>query len=187
MNTFAALWPPPAVTEELERALVRLGGQPAGGLRWTEPAAWHLTLAFYGKPDDTTVVRLRERLAMTARRHAGFRLRLRGGGSFGHRVLWAGVAGDLTALAGLAAATTDAGRQLGAAPADGEEAHPYHPHLTLAWARSGASAQPWAERLLGFEGVDWPVSQLVLARSTGQPPGSGEPRYRVDTAWPLAG
>ena len=72
------------------------GREPADGLRWTEPAGWHFTLAFYGEVDEDVVPELSARLAAGgARAPRRSRWRVRGGGQFGHgRALWAGAAGD---------------------------------------------------------------------------------------------
>ena len=100
-------------------------------LRWTEPAGWHLTLAFIGLVPLTEVPQVAASIERVARRAEPVRLAPGGLGAFPSprraRVLWYGVTdpdGRLAAIArGLATA-------LGLEPAT-----PYRPHITLARAR----------------------------------------------------
>ncbi|MFE1360318.1 RNA 2',3'-cyclic phosphodiesterase [Streptomyces harbinensis] len=186
MRLFAALFPDAAAVRELERAvrpLRALPGDGAGRVRWTPVTGWHLTLAFYGEVPDELVPTLRGRLAAVAAARPGCTLRLAGGGRFGDRALWAGVAGDTGELMALAAAARDTGRALGLLP----DARPeYVPHLTVALTgrRAPAPLAPYAERLAGFAGRPWTAGELVLVRSETSPEGS---RYATEASWPLAG
>lgn len=171
---------------EVAGAVARVRTLPeADRLRWTEPAGWHLVLSFYGEVPETAVPGLRTRLARAARRHPPHGLRLVGGGQFGDRTLWVGVAGDRAALRRLAWAAAAAGRRAGA-PA-GEERRPYHPHLTVARNPAGVPLARYAAGLADFAGSPWPVTELRLLRS--HLPTSGvageQPRYETLSAWPL--
>jgi 2'-5' RNA ligase len=104
---------------------------PADGLRWAEPDAWHLTLAFLGtvNPDDEP--RMATAIGGVAAGHPPTEVATGRLGAFHRpgsaRVLWYGVHdadGRLTALAGELAC---------ALGLDSEEA--YRPHVTLARAR----------------------------------------------------
>jgi len=106
----------------------------AAALRWTDPATWHLTLAFIGLvpvADVEDVTAAIERLAAGA---APMRLAAGGLGAFPSprraRVLWYGVADPGRRLATLAGATAEA---LGL-----DAAEAFRPHLTL--ARAGRPA-----------------------------------------------
>ncbi|WP_065960972.1 RNA 2',3'-cyclic phosphodiesterase [Streptomyces sparsogenes] len=186
MRLFAAVLPPdPAVAELAARvgALRRLPG--ADGLRWTERAGWHFTLAFFGQVDESVLPALHERLARAAHRHPPHEVRLAGGGRFADKVVWAGVEGDRATLGHLADSAEAGARRAGVAM----ERHrrPYHPHLTLARCRGGADLRPYVDGLADFEGSAWTVAELSLVRSHPPAPGvpGAQPRYEVVAAWPL--
>ncbi len=194
MRLFVAVHPPPAALRELAAALAPLHGLPgADGLRWTAEDGRHVTLAFLGEVAGERLPALRDGLARAALGRPAHRLRLDGGGRFGDRVLWVGLAGDTPALQGLARGVTRvAGEVLGVpggvsgAPGAVEE-FSYHPHLTLARAgragRAGRGAlREAAERLAGFRGAEWRVTgfQLMSSELTG-----GRPRYRTVESWGL--
>lgn len=93
MRLFAALLPPDRVTAELLAVRDELRLQPgADRLRWTERANWHITLAFYGEVTERRYGELCERLARAAARSRPLALCVAGGGRFGDRALWAGIA-----------------------------------------------------------------------------------------------
>lgn len=94
MRLFVAVNPPTAAIQELVDAAAPLMDMPgADRLRWSEVAGWHLTLAFLGEVPVVDVPALETLLARAADEHGAHRLRLAGGGTFGDRVLWAGIAG----------------------------------------------------------------------------------------------
>ncbi|MDT3398912.1 RNA 2',3'-cyclic phosphodiesterase [Streptomyces sp. B1866] len=187
MRLFAAVLPPEPAAAELAAAVRPLHALPgADGLRWTERAGWHFTLAFYGEVADRLLPELHARLARAARRHPPHELRLAGGGRFADRALWAGVAGDRTALRRLADSAVAGARRAGLAL---DEHHPYRPHLTLARTRTPVNLRPYVAGLADFEGEPWTAAELSLVRSNL--PGGGEPgrqpRYETVAAWPLGG
>lgn len=197
MRLFAAVLPPADAVRELAQAVVRLRELPgADGLRWTERAGWHFTLAFMAEVEDGLLPELTERLGRAAYRTEPFSLRIRGGGRFGDRALWAGAA-DGALCAGEGDAGVDglrllAGRAGAAARRAGvpmEEKHPhYRPHLTLARSRGAdTDLRPYADELSGFEGAPWRVAELALVRSVL--PASGvpgeQPRYETVLRCPL--
>ena len=61
---FVAVLPPEEVRDELGRFL-----EPRPGLTWTDPAQWHLTLAFCPDVDEWRIDEFVERLTAAARRH----------------------------------------------------------------------------------------------------------------------
>jgi len=181
MRLFAAVLPPEDIAAELASQVEELRRLPGGdALRWTGRAGWHYTLAFYGEVDEEAVPELSAALERTARRSGPFGLAVRGGGQFGEgRALWAGAAGDVTALRLLAdrceeAATTGEHRR-------------YRPHLTLARSRDAVDVGPYLDRLDEFAGRTWTVDELVLVRSSL--PRSGvpgeQPRYEAVARWGL--
>ncbi|MEV7284467.1 RNA 2',3'-cyclic phosphodiesterase [Streptomyces sp. NPDC093252] len=191
MRLFAAVLPPPGpVVDALADEVAALRRLPGGeALRWTDPAGWHFTLAFYGEVDDGVVPELSARLARAAGRTPPFALAVRGGGQFGHgRALWAGAEGDLVVLRRLAERAEAAGRRAGAGHAEHRR---YRPHLTLARARGGAPPDvgSYVAALEGFGGVEWRVGDIALVRSNPPAPGvpGARPRYEVVGRWGLGG
>ncbi|MFJ1703521.1 RNA 2',3'-cyclic phosphodiesterase [Kitasatospora sp. NPDC088346] len=192
MRLFVAVNPPTAAIQELVDTAAPLKDLPgADRLRWSEVAGWHLTLAFLGEVPVVNVPDLEALLAVAAQEHGAHRLRLAGGGTFGDRVLWAGVAGEVWALRGLAEAVRQALPLVGIE----SDQHGFHPHLTL--ARAGSShgqrraerraavgeLQAMAAALEGFRGAEWEAGELHLMSSE---PGFGPARYRSVASWPLA-
>ena len=160
MRLFVAVTPPPSAIAHLTAAVETMAGTGAtpatdvaarAGPRWVRPVAWHLTLAFLGSVGENQIAELTVRLARAAARHAPFELSIAGGGRFGDRVLWAGIAGDRRALVGLAASVGAAARRTGIAL----DERPYRPHLTLARGAPGVALPPLAEALRAYVGPSW--------------------------------
>ena len=140
---------------------------PAGS-RSTRPEKWHLTLAFLGEvPEERTGDAAH--VLSSVPRPGPITLRLAGGGRFGS-VLWAGLAGDVAALA---AFREDVGSALAAAgfPIDGR---PFRPHLTVSYRYD----RRIVEALTDYAGPSWPVDEFTLVRSAG-----GE--YHRLQGWPI--
>jgi RNA 2',3'-cyclic 3'-phosphodiesterase len=101
-------------------------------LRWTDPAGWHLTLAFLGWVSPDSVEGVAGVVRDVATRHAPFTVTTGGLGGFPSRrqvrVLWYGLAGRSETLAALARETRAA---LGH-----EDESPFRAHLTLARSRA---------------------------------------------------
>ncbi|MBJ6616091.1 MULTISPECIES: RNA 2',3'-cyclic phosphodiesterase [unclassified Streptomyces] len=180
MRLFAAVLPPEDVigvlADEVDalRALDR-----ADGMRWTERAGWHFTLAFYGEVDEDTVPELTARLGRAAARTEPFPLALSGGGQFGRgRALWAGASGDLHTMRLLAERSEAAGRKAGV---EMDEHRRYQAHLTVARSRDAVDVRPYLGALEDFRSRTWIVEELVLVRS--HLPRSGvpgeQPRYEA--------
>ena len=153
--------------EELARAVADLrAGMPAVDeqLRWTDPAGWHLTLAFLGWVSPDAVEGVARTLHDVATRHAPLTVATGGLGGFPSRrqvrVLWYGLSERSEALATIARETRAA---LGV-----DDASPFRAHLTLARARArherGAALPEavWESRMPNSEVA---VDRLVLFRS----------------------
>ncbi|MCC4319835.1 RNA 2',3'-cyclic phosphodiesterase [Streptomyces malaysiensis] len=192
MRLFAAVLPPDAAVAELAARVEALRALPgAGGLRWTEREGWHFTLAFYGEVAEEVLPELHTRLARAAHRHHPHELRLVGGGRFDDRVVWVGVDGDSEAMRRLADSAEAGGRRAGV-PMDRHR--PYHPHLTIARARTRSAHHrpttglaPYVDGLADFASQEWTVGELSLVRSHPPDPGvpGRQPRYEAIAAWPL--
>ncbi|MER7872934.1 RNA 2',3'-cyclic phosphodiesterase [Streptomyces solisilvae] len=192
MRLFAAVLPPDAAVAELAARVEALRALPgADGLRWTEREGWHFTLAFYGEVAEEVLPELHTRLARAAHRHHPHELRLAGGGRFDDRVVWVGVDGDSEAMRRLADSAEAGGRRAGV-PMDRHR--PYHPHLTIARARTRSAHHrpttglaPYIDGLADFASQEWTVGELSLVRSHPPDPGvpGRQPRYEAIAAWPL--
>ena len=110
------------------------------------------------------------------------RLRLAGGGRFGSRrrpqVAWTGLDGDVRPLTDLAGRLARAARSLRLEVED----RPFRAHLTLGRWRPGQPADgDLVDRLTGYRGPEWPVTEVRLLRSRLGP----SPTYETVAAWPL--
>jgi 2'-5' RNA ligase len=142
------------------------------GLRWMEPAAWHVTLAFLGSTDASSVPALLERLASVAGTRAATISRTGGLGAFptpAHaRVVWYGVE-DIDGRMGRLAAEI-------AVALDVEASRPLRPHLTLARVRrQPVDLRHWLAAASAPEG-DLIADRIELMRSHL---GGGPARYET--------
>jgi RNA 2',3'-cyclic 3'-phosphodiesterase len=184
MRLFVAIEPSAVALDELEAATTPLrDAWPQ--LRWTDRPAWHITLAFLGEVDEPVAARLAPQLAGAARRGPALGLSVAGSGAFPvparARVLWTGIAGDLTGLGALAAAVAKSARDAGAPPPD--DGRGFMPHLTLARCRAPADVSSLAGALAGYAGTPWAAAEIHLIRSLL----GTRPRYQVIGTWPLCG
>ncbi|MGZ8563131.1 MAG: RNA 2',3'-cyclic phosphodiesterase [Candidatus Limnocylindria bacterium] len=134
----------------------------ADELRWIDPTAWHLTLAFLGPTAQEEVPRLIEALAHVASDHAPFAIPTGGLGAFPSRrevrILWFGLADRSRRLAELAVAVRTA---VGC-----ETASPFRAHLTLARAHGDRGVTvPDATWKVPMPASQMPVEELILYRS----------------------
>ncbi|HYX44103.1 MAG TPA: RNA 2',3'-cyclic phosphodiesterase [Acidimicrobiales bacterium] len=163
---FVAVTPP----EEVLERLAALDRPRVVGLRWTDPAQWHVTLRFLGRVDD---------VAAAAEAVAGFRAGPTVAslgpavGRFGQRVLHVPVAG-LDAVAAAVVAVTG---HVGEPP----EERPFAGHLTLARASGRVKVDLRALAGQPVEG-SWPVEEICLVESHLSPKGA---RYETLERFPL--
>lgn len=195
-HLFAALELPQPARAHLAAALgqVRVGDGGGGGgggrgglagLRWEDPAKWHVTVAFYGAVGPAQQADLVERLTRAARRATPFTARVAGAGAFTRparaRVLWAGVGHEPSSiLPKLAASAAAAGRRVGLPV----ESRAYRPHVTLARASRPSDLTDLVRTLDGYAGPTWSIESLALVASLPLPAGSGT-RYDVIQHVPL--
>jgi RNA 2',3'-cyclic 3'-phosphodiesterase len=110
-------------------------------------------------------------------------VRLAGGGRFGPmrrpQVAWAGLDGDVGPLVDLAGRLSEAARSLGLPVED----RPFRPHLTLGrWRPRQPTDGSLTDRLAGYRGPAWPVTEVRLLESRLGP----APTYETVAAWPVA-
>ncbi len=182
MRCFVAIDLPDDVRAAVAAAQQRLRDvAPKADVRWTSPAAIHLTLKFLGEVADVEPVRAA--IAEVASRHGPIALAAGGLGAFPGpsrpRVLWAGITAGIRELGLLAADVERVVAPLGFAP----DARPFRGHLTLARVRSPRGLG----RIGAVLGADassfgaWTATDVVLYRSHLRPTGSiYEPLARLD-------
>lgn len=177
LRLFVAVALPPEVRDVLARAIGRLRDAELRGVRLVTPGAVHVTLKFLGNVDAGLVPPLAEALGEAGSGVAPFELALQGVGAFPNerapRVLWAGIAGDTGALAGLARRVDEACATLGFA----RERRAFTPHLTIARLRDSATVNDRgraAQALAAIRadvGGRFTVDALHLIKSTLTPAG----------------
>jgi len=167
---FVATELPPNIKAELVDTQARLR-QSNPPVTWVAPESMHLTLRFLGETSIERLPSLRAGLSTALAQHAAIRLRLSGAGAFPNErrpsVVWAGVGGEIAALADAQAAIETAVISLGFAP----EPKPFRAHLTL--GRMRREANPEQQQRLGDairsqpppRALEWSVERIVLFRS----------------------
>lgn len=158
---FFALWPDPAVANELAHWAQH--AQHLCGGRMMRPDTFHLTLAFLGQVPDDRVPELQTLLH--ARPWLGGSLSLDCYGRFrGPRIVWAGPSACVPWLGRMHAALARALSRLGFDAVDG----PFRPHVSLL---RQAGPQDLAA-LPAPRPVGWDVRRLALVASTPRDAGS---------------
>lgn len=179
MRLFAAIIPPSSAIEHLTAAL-----QPVHDdfLRWSEPAALHVTLAFYGEVPDALVPELIERLTRAAKRHSPMKLQLHGAGRFSGTVLWVGVQGDTEILRRLAWSAIAAGQRMDLPKMSSRR---FRPHITVARSSKPTNLRPYVTALTSYDGPPWRAAKLALVRSHLRAEPGGRARYETIERFPL--
>ena len=183
---FVAVVPPEEVVADLDAFLsVR---REAAAFRWTEPAQWHLTLAFAEEVPDRSLDPLHEELHRVAAKRRPFELAVAGGGAFPHpdraRVLVADVARDEAAaseLDRLAAGSRSALSRSGAR-ADGQR---FRPHVTVGRLGRPDNVTSWVRLLDGYAGPRWLVGEVALVASHLGEGARRRPRHEVVETYAL--
>ena len=180
MRLFVAVDPSPDAAAHLAEFVsgleVARPTEPGRSTRLADASRWHVTLAFVGEVEPD-----RADAAATALARVGaaatdpIRVRVAGGGRFGRRrftILWAGLSGEINALAALADGVR---RELRRArvPFDHK---PFKPHLTLARPGDRLSEERLRSDLAALDtyvGPEWTVDAVHLYSSELGP----KPRY----------
>lgn len=150
-----------ALRRDLGVAMDRWRARPdLNGLRWTDPASWHLTLAFLGATDPSRVPSLVDALEGAVAGQEATRVPAGGVGGFPTasqaRVVWYGVHDSDRRLAQLSAVV----RQAFAV-----EDSPFRAHLTVARARrEPVDLRGWIRDADAPAGV-LPIERIELVRS----------------------
>lgn len=177
LRLFVAVDVPAFVRRQVSSAAAALRAE-AERARWTEPQAWHLTLAFLGWVHPSKVEAIGATLQHVTRRSRPFTLTLDGrAGTFGRRVLWVGIEHS-PELARLASEAQQALAPLGF-PA---EERPFHAHLTLARSPRDVRLPHGIESRYRGPRAAWEVTELALMRSELQRSGA---QYATEQRFPL--
>lgn len=189
MRLFAAVRPPEAVLDHLERALSGVAAlADGGGVRWSAPENLHLTLGFFGEVPEGAIAELADSLGSVTAEASPFTLRLRGAGVFGLRTLWigAGAGAEVDPMVRLATDVRTAGERVSRFR---DERPRVRPHLTIgrvvperAFRGRGAPRLPvevdhLVRALAVYEGPSWTVDRLLLESSVPGAGRGGGPRY----------
>ncbi len=165
----------------LDQAAGRLSGLRLRDVRVVPSGNIHLTLSFLGDVDSEQAAAVAEALSQVAKRHSGSMLYLGETGTFPNhaqpRVLWVGLAGDVSPLLRL---HEEIGQSLSALGFE-EERRRFTPHLTV--ARISERTRPydrkraleaWMETPISH-GVPVPIRSVSVMRSVLSSEGA---RYR---------
>ena len=176
---FIAVPLPEGLRADLTDVVAAWRGEPHGpDLRWTDPAGWHVTLAFLGWIEAGLSEEILARLVLPAREAEPVDLASGGVGAFPSprraRVLWYG----LTDADGIAASLTKGiWRALAPIVPGAHDESPFRPHVTLARARAerGVDLVSWMAGRAVPTGVV-PLERVILYRShLGRGPAHYEP------------
>jgi 2'-5' RNA ligase len=183
-----ALEPPESVRRRIAAAadgLRRGAGAAASEVRWVADENLHLTIQFLGAVPEERVEAVEKAVAAAAAATRPLSLEVKGAGGFPNarrpRVVWLGLAGEITALGALAA---DLGKRLaplGFSP----EARAFSAHLTVGRARDPRGAPGLGGALAAAaqdDGIAWRAGELVLFESHLSPRG---PKYEAIRRAPL--
>lgn len=174
------------MSAELEAFLEPRRG--SGGVRWTPPDQFHVTLAFAAAVPAHRVDGVLEALSEVADRTAPFVLTVGGAGAFptpyAAKVLWLRADSDpLADVAGLARRSRTAFARCGIAVQGGD----FVPHLTVARSRAPIEATRLVRVLDAAPSLRWLVEDVVLVESRlGERP-AGRARHTDIASFPLTG
>jgi 2'-5' RNA ligase len=150
----------------------------ADAWRWTDPASWHITLAFLGDLAPSSVPVIADALREVAARHTAFTVPTGGLGAFPSarrpRVLWYGVedpSAELTTLA------TNVRMALGL-----HEVEAFRGHITLARIRENSATRAGPSDAVNASALSLGISHLDFVRSRLR---SGPARYEVLGHFPI--
>ncbi|MFT3770811.1 MAG: RNA 2',3'-cyclic phosphodiesterase [Minicystis sp.] len=182
---FVAVDPAEAVRDRVREAIERVRSLSAR-VKWVDPAAFHVTLAFLGETEEERIEGISAAIAATAARHAPIEARFAGAGAFGGRrarVLWVGMTEGAAALGRVGKDLAGALAPFGYAPDRAELV----PHLTLARAgdRGGDPGLLACATALGAEDFGpTRIEEMVLYQSELTPKGA---RYTALATLPFRG
>jgi len=140
IRTFVAIELPDEIAAGLSRTITCLRAHVADSdIKWVTPGNIHVTLKFLGNAPVSKLEEIRQALAAVCAAAEPMQLEIKELGAFpsarAPRVIWAGLEGDIGALAALAGQMDEVLEPLGFP----REHRPFAPHLTLARVRDEAT------------------------------------------------
>ncbi|CAN5790463.1 RNA 2',3'-cyclic phosphodiesterase [soil metagenome] len=169
------------IVGEIEETLTPLGWP----VRWVDPGLAHITLKFLGDTRADCVPMVERELSPVAARGQVAEAVVGNVGAFPSknkaRVIWLGLDGDLSQLAGLAQNVDHAMARMGFAA----EARPFRPHITVGRLRQGKNPPVDfgdAVNKLDIPRMRVPIDRIQLVRSVL---GRARPTYITLSEWPL--
>ena len=175
-----AVWPSPEVVEHLDEALASIRRDESRlGPRWVASSRLHVTLVFLGDLGESYLVPLERELTDALAKQGPFTTSLQGGGTFGNRILWAGLEGADEPWSEVARASRRAVRAAGANVA----AREWRAHLTVAYGRASVVLDKFLGPLQGYKSPSFDVTEASLIRSTLGPKST----YEVLSRFALGG
>ena len=166
------------VREALQRFQWALDNQlTTAALQWTPPQQIHLTMAFLGNVQTSSLDLVGSALEESCRGVRPFKLRVDGLGCFPDsrkvRIIWVGLAGEIEPLCEVQSRIAQSMNFLG----EPSEIRPFHPHLTIGRVKK---THLHRTKLLGQlireikmpELGEWTVNEIDLMKSELAPGGS---------------
>ena len=168
IRTFIAVDLAAAVKSRLT-ALQEQLGRSAGGVKWTPPQNFHLTLLFLGEVEELDVVSICRLVQQRTRKHAAFAIDVAGLGAFPNlrrpKVLWAGITDGVPELRALHADLEEGLLDLGCYRREDRE---YTPHLTLGRLSHDDRSEEWGPvlaKLSDWQGGTTQVDEVLVMAS----------------------
>ena len=173
MRTFIAIEIPAPVKTALAQLQAELR-QTGADVGWTNPENIHLTLRFLGEVEEARLPELKRLCAEIAAQCSSFSLRVKDTGYFPNakqpRVLWAGLAGEVSLAQELQQRLEAGLTALGFAPEDKR----FKPHLTIGRVKSGKNLRQLVAKLemYSLPELSFAVGEIVLLKSELHPAGA---------------
>lgn len=167
-RVFCAVELPSKVRARAVEHITRLrDAVPYARASWERMEKLHITLKFLGEIASNQIETLSDAASRAVQSTRPFILALEGAGAFPPRgvprILWLGINDSSGSLSELQNHLEEECERAGFA----REERPFHPHLTIARIRTPRAARQLAQlhQELGFEVIDFSVTELVLMQS----------------------
>lgn len=175
VRVFCAIELPTEVRARAAIHITRLrDAVPYARASWERMEKLHITLKFLGEIASNQVEALSDAASRAAQVTRPFMLALEGAGAFPTRgvprILWLGINDSSGLLSKLQSHLEEECERAGFA----REERPFHPHLTIARIRTPRAARQLSQlhQELGFEAIEFSVTELLVMRSELGPGGS---------------